>query len=95
MPKRITHAQFRNGSAQVLRDIGVDREPRVVTNHGEPVAVLHPATDEEIVRAESGLDIAAPAARGRQVDEIFATLASPRALPDEESVQSILDEVRG
>lgn len=40
-----------------------------MTNHGEPVEVLHPATDEEMIRADSGLDIAVAAAKGSEEAE--------------------------
>ena len=80
--ERIAHRDLRNRSAEILRRVAAG-ESFEITNHGEVVAVLAPATG-----SERPLDIAKPATIHGRWDEINPV---SRSGP---STQEILDELR-
>lgn len=80
MTERLAHRDLRNRSAEILRDVAAGATYEV-TNHGEVVAVLSPAS------APPGLHVRAPRVRGG-----FADLARVRR---ERPVQESLDDLRG
>ncbi|MHA6693335.1 type II toxin-antitoxin system Phd/YefM family antitoxin [Homoserinimonas sp. A520] len=45
MARTIAHRELRNNSSAILRDVQAG-ETITITNHGEPVAVLSPVTDQ-------------------------------------------------
>jgi prevent-host-death family protein len=77
--ERIAHRDLRNRSSEILRRVAAG-ESFEITNHGEVVAVLTPATDKP-------LDLIKPATVQGRWDEIAR-------VPARRPTQEILDELR-
>ncbi len=80
MIERIAHRDLRNRSAEILREVAAGRTFEI-TNHGQVVAVLSPATAPPDVRI-----------RPPRVHAPFAEL--PKYVVDENTAD-VLDELRG
>lgn len=85
--KEITHREMRNDSAAVLRRVA-DGESMVITNRGQPAAVIGPPSNDPLVLL---------AAQGRLREAIVApsTLRSIKPKRSTKTTVEILDDTRG